>query len=67
VEVALLNLIWPRNEIYGAGNYKYGGLIAVGVVLGIGLVYFYGVQQSKPIQVVEEHRVVTATGAGPAE
>jgi urea carboxylase system permease len=58
-----LNLIWPRHEIYGAGNYQWGGVLAVGVVLVVGLGYYYGVQQNKPDRIVEEHRVLSASGA----
>jgi urea carboxylase system permease len=58
-----LNLIWPRHEIYGAGNYQWGGVLAVAIVLLVGLAYYYGVQQSKPISVAEEHRVPVAPGS----
>jgi amino acid transporter len=60
-----INLIWPRHEIYGAGNYEWGGILAVGAVLVVGLLYYYLVQANKPDQVVEEHRVVSVTEAGP--
>jgi urea carboxylase system permease len=60
-----INLIWPRHEVYGAGNYEWGGILAVGAVLVVGLLYYFLVQQHKPDQVVEEHRVTTVTGATP--
>jgi urea carboxylase system permease len=58
-----INLIWPRNEVYGAGKYKWGGVIAVGAVLVVGLLYYFLVQQHKADQVASEHRVVSSTGA----
>jgi urea carboxylase system permease len=36
-----INIGWPRNEVYGAGNYMWGGLIFVGIVIGIGLLYYF--------------------------
>jgi urea carboxylase system permease len=62
-----INLIWPRNEVYGAGKYKWGGVIAVGSVLAIGLLYYLLVQQRKPDEVATEHRVVAASGAAGAD
>jgi hypothetical protein len=51
-----LNLIWPREAIYGAGK-AWGGVIAVGAVLVVGLAYYYGVQRNKVASIAEEHRV----------
>jgi urea carboxylase system permease len=51
-----LNLIWPRQAIYGAGK-AWGGVIAVGAVVIVGLGYFYGVQTHKVATIAEEHRV----------
>jgi uncharacterized membrane protein YhaH (DUF805 family) len=45
-----INIVWPRNEVYGAGNYMWGGLIFVGIVIVVGLLY-YGL--------VERHRAPT--------
>jgi urea carboxylase system permease len=36
-----INIGWPRNEVYGAGNYMWGGLIFVGIVIGVGLIYYF--------------------------
>ena len=54
-----LNLIWPREAIYGAGK-AWGGVIAVGGVVVVGLVYYYAVQRSKADPVADEHRVPSA-------
>ena len=42
----VVNLIWPREAIYGAGK-AWGGVIAVGGVVVVGLAYYYGVQRNK--------------------
>ncbi len=38
--VMAVNIGWPRNEIYGAGNYMWGGLIFIVGALAIGGIYF---------------------------
>ena len=38
-----INIGWPRNEIYGAGNYMWGGLIFIVGVIAIGGIYFAAV------------------------
>jgi urea carboxylase system permease len=40
-----INIAWPRNEIYGAGNYMWGGLIFIVGALAIGGIYFAAVGQ----------------------
>jgi urea carboxylase system permease len=52
----VVNLIWPRQAIYGAGK-AWGGVIAVGAVLVVGLAYYFGVQRNKEASIAEEHRV----------
>ena len=61
----VLNLIWPRQAIYGVGK-SWGGVISVGAVLVVGLAYYYGVQRGKAATIAEEHRVqVPSAGAEP--
>jgi urea carboxylase system permease len=35
-----INIGWPRNEVYGAGNYMWGGLIFIVGALAVGAIYF---------------------------
>jgi urea carboxylase system permease len=56
----VVNLIWPRQAIYGAGK-AWGGVIAVGGVVVVGLAYYYGVQRNKIASIAEEHRVQVPT------
>ena len=34
-----INFVWPRPQIYGAGAYRWGGVIFVAATLGGGLIY----------------------------
>jgi hypothetical protein len=54
-----INIVWPRNEIYGAGNYMWGGLEAVIVSIAIGAIYWFGFGMNAA-GVLDEH-------AAPAE
>ncbi|GAA1665440.1 amino acid permease [Fodinicola feengrottensis] len=53
-----VNLVWPREAIYGAGGYAWGGLIFVVVVLGVGAIYYFTVQRRRTFTVLTEHRAV---------
>src|SRR4051794_3979214 len=49
-----INIVWPRHEIYGAGNYKWGGLLFVIVAVGAGGIYWFGAGQHS-MGVLDEH------------
>jgi urea carboxylase system permease len=49
-----INIVWPRNEIYGAGNYMWGGLLFVIVAIAVGGIYWFGVGQHTA-GVLDEH------------
>ena len=49
-----LNIVWPRTQVYGAGNYRWGGLLFVIVAIGVGAVYWFGVGQHSA-GVLDEH------------
>ncbi len=51
-----VNIGWPRNEIYGAGNYMWGGLIFIGGALAIGAIYFVAVGQHH-MGVLDSHAI----------
>lgn len=51
-----VNLIWPRSAIYGPGTDAWGGVIFVGLVIGLGALY-YGSVQSKRTGILHEHKV----------
>jgi urea carboxylase system permease len=34
-----VNFVWPRPEVYGAGGYRFGGLIVVVGIIAVGVLY----------------------------
>jgi amino acid transporter len=52
-----INIGWPRNEIYGAGNYMWGGLIFIVGVIAIGGIWYAAVGRER-IGVLASHRVL---------
>ena len=61
-----INLMWPRTALYIDDTYKWGPITAVIVLVGVGLVYYYAVQQHKT-GVLEEHRADGAEAAATVE
>jgi len=61
--IMAVNLIWPRQAIYGTGSYAWGGVIVIGVVGAIGLAYYLTSQRQKPVRVAAEHRVITSAAS----
>jgi amino acid transporter len=51
-----INIGWPRNEIYGAGNYMWGGLIFIVGALAVGGIYFLAVGQHH-MGVLDSHAI----------
>jgi urea carboxylase system permease len=62
-----INLVWPRTQIYGPGNDEWGGLIFIGGVVVLGVVYYNLVQRNRT-HVLQEHAAevpaATALSAG---
>jgi hypothetical protein len=56
--IAIVNLAWPRQEIYGADHwyFQYGAFVFVGLIVGGGGIYYFTVQRSKPAEPLPEHR-----------
>jgi urea carboxylase system permease len=51
----IVNLLWPRTEIYGEGGYAWGGVATVAVILVLGSAV-YAVIRTRAGEVTEEHR-----------
>ena len=49
-----INIGWPRNEIYGAGNYMWGGIIFIVGVIALGGIWFAAVGKRR-IGVLDAH------------
>ena len=49
-----INIGWPRNEIYGAGNYMWGGIIFIVGVIALGGIWYAAVGHRR-VGVLESH------------
>jgi hypothetical protein len=58
----LVNLAWPRPAVYGGDRwyYQWGAFVFVGLLGGVGALYYLIAQRGRPTTVLAEHR------AGPA-
>jgi urea carboxylase system permease len=56
--IAITNLAWPREEIYGADHwyFQYGAFVFVGLIVGAGGIYYFAVQRDKAAEPLPEHR-----------
>ncbi|GAA1799359.1 amino acid permease [Planosporangium flavigriseum] len=62
-----INLIWPRELIYGEGVYAWGGVIVIAVIFAVGALYYFTAQHRKDHVIASEHRVAAAPAtAAPA-
>jgi urea carboxylase system permease len=54
----LVNLAWPRVAVYGGGHwyYQWGAFVFVGLLGGVGAVYYLLVLRGRPTMVLAEHR-----------
>jgi urea carboxylase system permease len=57
-----VNLVWPRTEIYGAGVYRWGGLLFTAGVVATGIVG-YVLRRHDPPAVQGEHRIAAESPA----
>jgi urea carboxylase system permease len=62
----LVNLAWPRVAVYGGGHwyYQWGAFVFVGLLGGIGAVYYLLALRGRPTMVLAEHRSGLAPAAG---
>ena len=54
-----INIGWPRTEIYGAGNYRWGGIIFIVGVIAVGAIYYAAVGRNN-IGVLDTHSIDAA-------
>ena len=54
----MVNLAWPRASVYGGDHwyYQWGAFVFVGLLGGVGTVYYLLVHRGRPATVLEEHR-----------
>ena len=61
-----INLLWPREEIWGSGTYAWGGVFFVVVVSVVGLTYYRLTQHGSERRIAHEHRFEGRTLSGNA-
>jgi urea carboxylase system permease len=64
----MVNLAWPRPAVYGGDHwyFQWGAFVFVGLLAGVGAVYYLIVHHGRPAMVLAEHRagpVPAALGA----
>jgi urea carboxylase system permease len=61
----MVNLFWPRAQVYGGDHwyYQWGAFVFVGLLGGIGAVYYLLVHRGRPTTVLAEHRAGSAETA----
>ena len=61
--IVMINLAWPRAQVYGNDKwyYQWGAFVFVGFLGGVGIVYYLVSLRGRPATVLAEHR------AGPAD
>jgi urea carboxylase system permease len=54
----MVNLAWPRAQVYGGDHwyYQWGAFVFVGVLGGVGAIYYLAVHRGRPATVLAEHR-----------
>ena len=54
----MINLAWPRAEVYGNDKwyYQWGAFVFVGILAGVGIVYYLVALRGRPATVLAEHR-----------
>jgi amino acid transporter len=63
--IVMINLAWPRAQVYGGDHwyYQWGAFVFVGLLGGIGAAYYLLVHRGRPATVLAEHRARTAETA----
>jgi amino acid transporter len=62
----MINLAWPRALVYGGDHwyYQWGAFVFVGLLGGVGAVYYLAVHRGRPATVLAEHRAASPSAVG---
>ena len=62
----MINLAWPRPAVYGGDHwyYQWGAFVFVGILGGVGAVYYLFVLRGRGVTVLAEHRATAQAGVG---
>jgi len=60
--IVMINLAWPRAQVYGNDRwyYQWGAFVFVGILGGVGAVYYLVALRGRPATVLAEHRASAA-------
>jgi len=60
----VINLAWPRPDVYGSDTwyYQYGAFVFVGGIVIVGAVYYFTTLHGRTSEVLAEHRALPADG-----
>lgn len=63
----MINLAWPRAQVYGGDRWyhQWGAFVFVGILGGVGVAYYLAALRGRPASVLAEHRA-SAEPAGVA-
>src|SRR5205809_3481068 len=63
--VVMVNLAWPRPAVYGADHwyFQWGAFTFVGVLGGVGVIYYLARLRGRPAAVLAEHRAQAVAAA----
>ncbi len=66
--VVLVNLAWPRPAVYGADHwyFQWGAFVFVGLLGGVGVIYYLARLRGRPAAALAEHRAGPAPAAAGA-
>jgi amino acid transporter len=61
--IVMINLAWPRAQVYGNDKwyFQWGAFVFVGILAGVGIVYYLVALRGRPAAVLAEHRAQAAT------
>jgi urea carboxylase system permease len=62
----LINLAWPRVAVYGGDHwyYQWGAFVFVGLLGGMGVIYYLFALRGRKVTVLAEHRAAAPAGIG---
>jgi amino acid transporter len=62
--LVVINLAWPRPDVYGADHwyFQWGAFVFVGIVVAVGAGYYFTRHHGRLSEVLAEHRAVPEAG-----
>lgn len=66
--LVVINLAWPRPDVYGTDHwyFQWGAFVFVGVIVGLGALYYFTTQHGRLSEVLAEHRALPTSSGTPS-